>query len=434
MSFTVHLPKYDYSQIFNRDKFISMFPDSLLAVAFTDPEEKEVSLENPSVTPYVLQFLSDVMTRTSPYVLPLDMTPASRYLLIPLLAVVSDPKYRMFREQYDYINILNPQDLDDMYSEILNFAVMNEYPSLLSHLWDYTDYTDHPTSNLTALILSVYKNDLSIFRTLLPKVPDPTQAVDISQVRDEMKIDPALNYIKSITVIEGSALGKSNTILSYIISNPQFNYRASDWYNSLYISAILQNYEAIDMIRPLTSDEYIKVLAEEAGDRGNLLLVSHLVVPIGTPITPKNVLQAVIVDRIDEALPIVLRNINDELAHQVIQDNINTLSADQTEIIIKTKRDDIRFIRSFYNLVLDSKNWVALTYFDNPITFNKVWSDIFSRITAGELYSLLDNPEIHFSEHDNIDHDGVLLNLSLKMERDDLYEVIEQEINKAMYG
>ncbi len=144
---TVNLPRYNYSQSYDRKTFLSDFPNSLISTAFTDPEEKEIDITQPSVTPYVLQYLQTLTEGTTPIVPFEDMTSAGRYLLIPILDVVSDPKYRDFRDTYPNTNLfIGPYTSIQIlqytitftstydYREVFFYAIRNNYLSLLRYL------------------------------------------------------------------------------------------------------------------------------------------------------------------------------------------------------------------------------------------------------------------------------------------------------------
>ena len=81
-SFKIYLLSYTYGKDFNRDQFTTMFPESMITVALTDPDEKEVGISERVVTPYILDYLSNLLAGGIPEVPkdPLIMKSASRYL------------------------------------------------------------------------------------------------------------------------------------------------------------------------------------------------------------------------------------------------------------------------------------------------------------------------------------------------------------------
>lgn len=67
-TFAVHLPTYEYSLDFDRKEFTETFPQSMITLALQSREEI-VPIENPMVTPEVLQLLKHFSgTQEFPYI------------------------------------------------------------------------------------------------------------------------------------------------------------------------------------------------------------------------------------------------------------------------------------------------------------------------------------------------------------------------------
>ncbi len=67
--FIVTLPQYNISIPFDYTQFIEKFPDSLITRTLDLTHEKDIPLDNPLVTPEVLQVLSRILTTGKyPYV------------------------------------------------------------------------------------------------------------------------------------------------------------------------------------------------------------------------------------------------------------------------------------------------------------------------------------------------------------------------------
>ena len=108
MSFTIELPKYEYKRQFNRNEFIRDFPNSMIATALTDQEATEIIITQPFVTPYVIQYLANLIEGVIPPVSEEDMTQASGYLLIPILGVVCQIQHtRSYGRYHPYLDIMD---------------------------------------------------------------------------------------------------------------------------------------------------------------------------------------------------------------------------------------------------------------------------------------------------------------------------------------
>ncbi len=84
-TFTVTLPRYDYTGTFDYDRFLHRYPNSLIALALQSGENV-IELENPRVTPQVLRLLSTVLdTDHYPYISDPTVKVALDYLDEPTL-------------------------------------------------------------------------------------------------------------------------------------------------------------------------------------------------------------------------------------------------------------------------------------------------------------------------------------------------------------
>ncbi len=92
--FTIKL-KDGYSQALSRDKFLSLFPRSMISSALNDLEANEIEITSSHVTPNILNTISDMTeNKRIPYPIKCskdELLLASRYLLIDELEVVASP-------------------------------------------------------------------------------------------------------------------------------------------------------------------------------------------------------------------------------------------------------------------------------------------------------------------------------------------------------
>lgn len=282
MDFTIYLLPYTYGKTFNRDDFITLFPDSMIATALTDPEATEIDIPNRVVTPYVLNYLVNVVNGGIPevsYIFPsgllegegsLNMIDASRYLLIPLLNVISDSNYSLLMKQYPDLNIADPVQLYQLYLNILRFGLLHGYTSLISYLFDHVDISKRLQDNFEALFVSAYMNNVSVTLKLLQYTIDPAQRIDKDHFRGLVNYDPTKGgghfieqRLDGVDIADASALGNANDILALLVSNPQF--KDIEWNIVLDICAYDNNLGGIDLIRKLISpDDIIGLIYDKA--------------------------------------------------------------------------------------------------------------------------------------------------------------------------
>ena len=136
MSFIVSLPKYSYQQPFNTSEFTSAFPNSLLTLALQSGE-KVIELENPLVTPEVLQLIQSAMTTGRYPYIDENTGRALDYLGIDFPEFVYDPRYRDFLSTFP-----NPDWNADYYS-ILQYAVDHNFLGLAQYLFSITNSAEH---------------------------------------------------------------------------------------------------------------------------------------------------------------------------------------------------------------------------------------------------------------------------------------------------
>lgn len=432
MSITVNLPSYNYSLTFNRSEFFSLFPDSLIAITFTNPEEKEVDIINSLVTPYVLQYINLLVENPDevPSSPSQDLTPASRYLLMPILGVLSNLKYDEFIQQYSYIDLLDINYLKQDYGVILNYSLKNNFPLLTNYLLERVNPEDYPIENLLALLISANRNNMSMFQYFLKIVPDPTAELNINDIKVHLEYEPygdlleyVDEYLANIDSIQASALGKANTILRYLSSDPRFQNIQQSWNQSLYISALSDNYEGIDIIRPLASQVTIDHLLDEEIQHSCIHMVGHLILPLGTDVTIENIMIYALQHHNETILRFAMSNMKPDDILQVIRGNINLVRGNIVNDIVDSKfYNDEKFATTFYNILLENKHYSDLPYF-SLIPYrddDTIWTDTLSGISVDELRNILTNENIPFSSS------SYLISIARNIGRDDLIPIIQQ--------
>lgn len=141
--FTVTLPKYDNaSWKFSKWWFSRVHPGSLISTILEqDPMLTHIELTEDVVTPEAMEFLyypSDC--GYPPYIdTGIDLTAAGRYLLCPLMGVMSNPLFSELLTHLQYV--IEPIDLDllymvwgDVYTRMLLFGIKKGWIDLVRYL------------------------------------------------------------------------------------------------------------------------------------------------------------------------------------------------------------------------------------------------------------------------------------------------------------
>lgn len=137
--FTVSLPTYNTIIPFDRETFATMFPNSLITVTLHMCKGNDVPLENPSVTPYVLQLLKDICITGRYTAVDTEYKKAFDYLNIDLPEPVYYPQYTELLENTPDFNINDFKD----YRMYLRIAEGLKFPELAKYLFDHTDPVAH---------------------------------------------------------------------------------------------------------------------------------------------------------------------------------------------------------------------------------------------------------------------------------------------------
>lgn len=113
-----------------------LFPESLFS-SLIDQGYDQVNIENSVVTPEILGVISHLLTNKTLIGLPLrlpNMTEVAKYLGLDILALLSDPKFHLFRRVHPEINIVDPEERTDQYSNILSWAIENDDHMLATYV------------------------------------------------------------------------------------------------------------------------------------------------------------------------------------------------------------------------------------------------------------------------------------------------------------
>lgn len=270
-SFNICLPNFNNAKyIFSREQFISMFPYSPVSLALQDTEADEVELIHSEVTPYILNYLSNTINCNILPIPEYNMTSASRYLLIPILGIVSSPLYPSFRETFPDVNLFTFPFNDPQYDQLLTYAIKNNWSELVDYLRDYTEINHW--SNIGS-IASAYYDRLNLFLKFIPRdiyssyIMNEGQFINLIPESKDI-FTTYYNYMEcyhdgftpedlkdtDVDVLKSSIIGKAYSVLSYLVSllknNPNIHPNWS-FKSYQYLSELVGDVTSVKLINSL---------------------------------------------------------------------------------------------------------------------------------------------------------------------------------------
>lgn len=309
-TFTVILPKYDFKIQFDYTSFIKTHPDSLITRALDQTGERNISIDNSIVTPYILQLLESILsTQKYPYIpeiKPLD------YLGIDLPKLIYNHKYKQILSKYpEFALQVDMTQLDKEYRQLLDIAVgyqadddnitwSEAVPELAQYIFNNTNPTEHRDDDCKELMNILSSGNL--FDNLSPEL---TQiAVMLLRDRD---LHPVLKESPSTGLSNGEWVcnricdkRSPELIEAYVSIHPESIDKFSivgALISSIGCNAL--NYEAnVDMINRIEpyigadNEEFPLYLIFQASSRGNIdelkqllpNLIHYVTSPIGNPL------------------------------------------------------------------------------------------------------------------------------------------------------
>ena len=435
MSFKIYLLPYTYGKDYNRDLFITTFPDSMIATALQDPEADEVDIPNRVVTPYVLNYLSSILVGDIPEIPVENMNNASRYLLIPLLNIVSDPNYAKLRKDFPTLNIDDPVQLNEHYQDILMFALQHNYTSLINYIFEHTDVNTHQNDNFRALFVSVYMNNVPVTVKLLQYTTDPTDVIDTDEFNELTQWETGIgsitfeaqdyleNELCEIAIPEASALGNANDVLALLVADPAF--KDADWNTVLVICTYSYNLVGIDLTRDLADQPVTSnIILDNHEFEGNWKVFAHLLNLPPAEMNPEEVLSIGIRTLRFPLIRAGLRAISDEEALQIIKEHLHGISLEAFQEILQLEQNNKQFIQDLYNLVKAEAVYDFLIYFMNLniIPIDTIWNDILPNIKY-EDFPMVGN-EVHYDTEEW----KRIIDRAVQFGREDLAHLIQEHI------
>ena len=132
--FTIYLSSYNYRESFHIDKFILIFPNSLISLALQSNEDI-IEITKDIVTPDTIQLLQTIILTDDIHHTDISYKKRLDYLGIDLPDIIYHLKYSEFRKQYPNIKF---KSIPDYYELIIQIAQKLEFPELVQHLFEST--------------------------------------------------------------------------------------------------------------------------------------------------------------------------------------------------------------------------------------------------------------------------------------------------------
>ncbi len=184
MSVTLTLPSYqNFTLQLPKEALLKFFPESLLAQTAQDYGDT-FEMTNPLITPEALRLIQSILLQENlPAQPPPDiylMLPAVHYLNLPVLNLMAEPYYALFRALRPEINLLDIKPvLEDlmMYHQLLKEAISGSAPVLAQYyIENAPDNLKFQSENADIFAFAAYLGQTEIVSVLLRKGINPVTA------------------------------------------------------------------------------------------------------------------------------------------------------------------------------------------------------------------------------------------------------------------
>ena len=232
MDFSIRLLTYDNQRWeFQRSKFIQLWPECMISLALQDLEATTIDIEQLSVTPYVMNYLTEIYNNNKLPIPDVDMTSASLYLLIPILEAVSNPFYEGLLQLYPRTNLMKQSTFIANYEFIMAFALRYSYTSLRDYLMSLNITGDQPILHY----IGAYYD--------YPKLLSSKPTITSSTVYLKLYIPELESSKDALTPLEVAILGNNRNGIKLLLDD--------DMNHTYIISHVLlhKKYDIIDLIR-----------------------------------------------------------------------------------------------------------------------------------------------------------------------------------------
>lgn len=388
MEFTVTLSKYNYSQGYDRDQFIALFPESMISQALElDKGATNIVLNISDVTPYVLMYINRVIHIRKLPIPATDISQAGKYLLIPLLEMVSDLRYVEFHTDHSEVNLLDHKSLDTYYDTILQFGVYRNWNMLIFYLLDIIpikmDY-----NYIGVLVITTYHNNVPCYNRLRPYIKNPLLTISTQTAK---RFFPEfgskmtyLDHLSQKSLINIAVESGKTDILRLIAQDPAFitedNDELSMWTGALYTACHNGNMDQIDIITSLVSKQTriyacryttLEVMCRVYSVKDEVALLEYM---ISSKHFDRDILEVIK----------LMKRTNVKL---VLQNHLDFISCNLLLELHKLKDKGLTDI--IYEYYSNQKNFLMMSYFNGYIPDRILWKDIICHVEAKDFTLIL---------------------------------------------
>lgn len=238
----IRLPEYDgKSWTFSREAFLRLYPESFIGLALQDTEAEVIDIVNPVITPYVMDYLTRLFAQNPPPSSSLqNLTQASRYLLMPIMGITSNPLYSGIQPLF--------VDINRNYLSIIVYGIQHNWMDLISYIWEQTEGgVDHTQDDTLVLLLSAHYDRLPVFLRIVERGVSPKVEVPYNVILP--LIDPAFRHQVpgNANAVIISARSSARTVLKWLFDNISFD--SSVWGEALGMGHTNRDYPVIDIVR-----------------------------------------------------------------------------------------------------------------------------------------------------------------------------------------
>lgn len=287
-TFDLVLVPHKFKLTFPRSAFCSLFPDSIVAVALADLDATEIFISQEVVTPLIAHYLLSITKGARPPFSLIDFTQAGQYLHIPLLEMVSDPRYADLDEKYPTgkkLNLLHPEDCVNPvhYAYLMGTIVWMDWHLVFDYIWSHLDPAQYPETNRDLSLIAVYKGSIKNYCKLREHCGDfpleeKANTVQRLLLRPERKDLANLSF----NIIHIAGLGCAMDMLRFLVLHPPTKLTkeriTESWGQAMVIATIANKVDQVELMKPLASSEFLSIAIQQAHEHKNLPMIGHLVV------------------------------------------------------------------------------------------------------------------------------------------------------------
>lgn len=410
--FTISLPRYSYEHTFDLAQFKKCYPESMITATLDISTDTVIELTRPEVTPTCLKYLEQVTNGNLYPPSSEDLTSASRYLLIPFIAVASDPLYIDFYPQFMGVDILDAGVVSMQYMGIMSFAIRNKFHRLTEYIWDLAPIKDHPQDNVHLGYIAAYYDNLSAFKKLEsyltyrspegevipeskriisndPGMPDGEtilNGISIYQfqclIRNHKFVGEESDYIgdNGMTIPDVVAMGSANEILQYISGS------IDNHYSMLKIMILHNNLRGIEIIRPVIMNLHRALLL--VIEEGTVEMFLHLALP-GPEYTYPLLLKTLLpLDSFVGIIPTIIQKMSNLEVSTFVELHRVDIPFNVLQMILHEKKGQTELINELYNIYYTADNYTFMAEFRRYIP-NFMWFDIVPFVSVDEFGKIM---------------------------------------------